>query len=375
MPSLFTPLQLGSITIPNRLGMSALTRNRAIEPGTVPTELMKQYYEQRAIGGAGLIVSEGTLITRQGGQFPYVPGIWNKSQVAGWKKITDAVHAAGSKIYAQLWHLGRTAHPDTPEQIASGDPVYAPSALAARGGKFDFLPGNPKNVTPTEIQDPTVLIAQFKTAAINAKEAGFDGVELHGANGYLVHQFLDSGSNKRTDKWGGSVENRARFCLEALRALIEVFGPDVSLKISPAAGFNDAGMELQESLDTFGYLLREVNKLGLSYVALVRYSLSLDPELDGKRRATKHDVLESYGPFLTETPIFVNASVTPTEAEELVSSGKVAGVFIGKGWISHPDLAKRIQAGRTLDNIVDWKTVYGGSDPAVGYVDYELAAF
>ncbi|KAJ7777204.1 hypothetical protein B0H16DRAFT_1360919 [Mycena metata] len=375
MPSLFTPLQLGSITIPNRLGMSALTRNRASALGTVPTELMKQYYEQRAIGGAGLIVSEGTLITRHGGQFPYVPGIWNKSQVAGWKTITDAVHAAGSKMYAQLWHLGRTAHPDTPEQIASGEPVYAPSALAARGGKFDFLPGNPKYVTPTEIQDPAVLIAQFKTAAINAKEAGFDGVELHGANGYLVHQFLDSGSNKRTDKWGGSVENRARFCLEVLRALIEVFGPDVSLKISPAAGFNDVGMELQESLDTFGYLLKEVNKLGLSYVALVRYSLFLDPELDGKRRATEHDVLKSYGPFLTDTPIFVNASVTPAEAEELVSSKKAAGVFIGMGWISHPDLAKRIQAGRTLDNVVDWKTVYGGSDPAVGYVDYESAVY
>ncbi|KAJ7173495.1 flavoprotein NADH-dependent oxidoreductase [Mycena filopes] len=379
MPSstLFTPLQLGSVTIPNRLGMSALTRNRS--PSTVPNELMKQYYEQRAAGGAGLIVSEGVLITRQGGQFPYVPGIWNKAQVAGWKNITDAVHAAGGKIYAQLWHLGRAAHPDTPEQIASGEPVYAPSAIAARGGKFDFLPGNPQNATPTEIQDPTILIAQFKAAAINAKEAGFDGVELHGANGYLIHQFLDSGANKRTDKWGGSVENRARFCLETLKALIEVWGPDVALKISPAAGFNDVGMELQESLDTFGYLLREVNKLGLSYVALVRYSLSLDPELEGKRRATKHDVLASYAPFLGDTPIFVNAGVTPAEAAALVNSsggGGVAGVFIGKDWIGHPDLAKRIKAGKPVDNVVDWSTVYGGGpDLGVGYVDYEGAVY
>ncbi|KAJ7173498.1 hypothetical protein C8R46DRAFT_991280 [Mycena filopes] len=371
--TLFTPLQLGSVTIANRLGMSALTRNRA--PNTVPTELMKQYYEQRAGGGAGLIVSEGILITRQGGQFPHVPGIWNEAQVAGWRKITDAVHAAGSKMYAQLWHLGRTAHPDMPEQIASGEPVYGPSAIAARGGKFDFLPGNPQHVTPTEIQDPSILIAQYKTAAINAKAAGFDGVELHGANGCLINQFLDSGANKRTDKWGGSPENRARFCLEVLKALIEVWGPDVALKVSPAAGLNDVGMELQESLDTFGYLLREANKLRLSYVTLVRYNVFLDPELEGKRRATKHDVLASYGPLLGDTPIFLNAGVTPAEAEALVRTGSVAGVFIGMGWIGHPDLAKRIQAGKAVDTVVDWKTVYGGPDPAVGYVDYEGAVY
>ncbi|KAJ6606453.1 flavoprotein NADH-dependent oxidoreductase [Mycena vulgaris] len=369
--ALFAPLKLGSITIPNRIGMSALTRNRSTD--TVPNEVMQKYYVQRAVGGAGLIITEGTLITRQGTEWPQAPGIWDKPQVAGWKKITDAVHEAGSKIYCQIWHLGRVSHPEAPQQIAAGVPVYAPSAISARGGKFRFLPGRPGYVTPTEIPDPTVLIEQFKQAAINAKEAGFDGVELHGANGYLVSQFLDSTANKRTDKWGGSPENRARFALETLKALVEVWGPDVSIKLNPAGGYNDLGMPLQETIDTFGYLLREADKMGLSYVTLVRYAESLDPEYDGKKRATKFDVVETLSPFLANTPIFVNSGVTPAEAEELVSSGKVAGVFFGFNWVTHPDVGKRIQAGKPLDNVPDFAHLYGaeGVDPAIGYVDYK----
>ncbi|KAJ7113527.1 hypothetical protein C8R44DRAFT_881832 [Mycena epipterygia] len=173
--ALFTPLKLGSVTIPNRIGMSALTRNRST--ATVPNDIMLKYYEQRALGGAGLIVSEGTLIMRQGTEWPDAPGIWNKSQIKGWKKITDSVHAAGSKIYCQILHLGRASHPEAPEQITAGVPVYAPSVISARRGKFRHIAGAPGYVTPTEIADPTVIIAQFKQAAINAKEAGFDGVE------------------------------------------------------------------------------------------------------------------------------------------------------------------------------------------------------
>ncbi|KAJ7739648.1 flavoprotein NADH-dependent oxidoreductase [Mycena maculata] len=368
--SLFTPFKLGSITIPNRIGMSALTRNRST--ATVPNEIMQKYYVERALGGAGLIVTEGTLITRQGTEWPQAPGIWDPAQVVGWKKITDAVHEAGSKIYCQIWHLGRVSHPDAPEQIAAGVPVYAPSAISARGGKFRFLPGHPGYVTPTEVPDPTTIIAQFKQAAINAKEAGFDGVELHGANGYIVAQFLDSTANKRTDKWGGSPENRARFALDTLKALIEVFGPDVSIKISPAGGYNDVGMPLQETIDTFGYLLREANKLGLSYVTLVRYSAASDPEIDGKKRATEHDVVATFSPFLTNTPVFVNCGVTPAEAEQLVNSGTAAGVFFGFSWVTHPDVGKRIKAGKELDNVPNFAHLYGavGVDPALGYVDY-----
>ncbi|KAJ7491282.1 hypothetical protein FB451DRAFT_637246 [Mycena latifolia] len=390
--ALFTPLKLGSITIANRIGMSALTRNRSTD--TVPNEIMLKYYVQRAVGGAGLIVTEGTLITRQGTEWPQAPGIWDKTQVAGWKKITDAVHEAGSKIYCQIWHVGRVSHPEAPQQIAAGVPVYAPSAIAARGGKFRFLPGHPGYVTPTEIPDPTVIIAQFKQAAINAKEAGFDGVELHGANGYIVAQFLDSTANKRTDKWGGSPENRARFALETLKALVEVWGPDVSIKLSPAGGYNDVGMPLQETIDTFGYLLREADKLGLSYITLVRHSDALDPEFDGlplflctdlvmnpslagKKRATKHDVIGTFNPFLTKTPLFVNCGVTPAEAEELVSSGTAVGVFFGLNWVTHPDVGRRIAAGKALDNMPDFAHLYGaeGVDPALGYVDYKEAVY
>ncbi|KAK7035738.1 Artemisinic aldehyde Delta(11(13)) reductase [Favolaschia claudopus] len=374
MSALFTPLKLGSVTIQNRIGMSALTRNRSSD--TVPNEIMQKYYVQRAAGGIGLIVSEGVLITRQGTEWPQAPGIWDKSQVAAWKTIIDAVHEAGSKIYCQLWHLGRVSHPQAPEQIAAGVPVYAPSAISARGGKFRFLPGSPGYVTPTELPDPTVIIAQFKQAAVNAKEAGFDGVELHGANGYLVHQFLDSTSNKRTDKWGGSIENRARFALETLKVLIEVYGPDVAIKLSPAGGYNDMGMPLEETIETYGYLLREVEKLGLSYVALVRYSDVQNPEYDGVKRSTKHDVVATFRPFLTKTPIFVNAGVTLAEADEMVSNG-IAGVFFGFNSIVHPDLGKRIQNGKALDNVPNIQLFYGHPDvdPAIGYVDYPEAVY
>ncbi|KAJ7214953.1 hypothetical protein GGX14DRAFT_609869 [Mycena pura] len=375
MSALFTPLKLGSTTIPNRLGMSALTRNRSTK--TVPNEIMLKYYVQRANGGAGLIVSEGILITRQGTEWPLAPGIWEQSQIHGWKKITAAVHEAGSKIYAQLWHLGRVSHPDAQEQIAAGVPVYAPSAISARGGKFRFLPGVPGYVTPTEIPDPTTIIEQYKQAAINAKEAGFDGVELHGGHGYLVHQFLDSASNHRIDKWGGSPENRARFALEVLKVLKEVWGANVAVKVTPAGGSNDVGMLLDETIATFGYLLREADKLGLAYVTLLRYHEFFDLEVDGKRRATKHDVLETFHPFLQSTPIFLNAGVTPVEAEELVRSGKVAGVFMGQSWIAHPDLAKRVKAGKPLDSVVDLAHLYGaeGVDSAIGYVDYKEATY
>ncbi|KAJ7268154.1 hypothetical protein B0H12DRAFT_1010013 [Mycena haematopus] len=232
-------------------------------------------------------------------------------------------------------------------------------------------------VQPTALPDPTVIIAQFKQAAINAKDAGFDGVELHAAGGYLVHQFLDSTANHRTDKWGGSPANRARFAIETLKVLKEVWGPDVGIKLSPAGGGNDVGMPLPDTVETFGYLLREVDKLGLAYVALMRYIPARDPVFDGKKRATPHDVLATFLPFLLTTPIFINGGVTPAEAESLVGSGKVAAVFIGSPWIAHPDVARRIKAGKPLDNAVDFAHLYGaeGVDPAVGYLDYKEAVY
>lgn len=374
--ALLAPLQVGSITLKNRIMMAALTRNRA--PDTYPTELMKDYYVQRVQGGAGLIVTEGILITRQGSEWPYAPGIWDEKHVSGWKNITDAVHAAGGRIYAQLWHLGRVSHPDAPEQILAGVPVYAPSAISARGGKFRHLPGQPGYVTPTAIEDPSILVEQFKQAAVNAKEAGFDGVELHGANGYLVTQFLDSTANKRTDKWGGSAENRSRFGLEVLKALTEVFGPDVGVKLSPAGGYNDVGMPLQETIETYSYFITEADKLNLAYFALVRYHPAFDVEYDGVHRATKHDILATYRPYVKNAKFVLNSSILPEEGEELVTSGKVDAISIGFNWITHPDLVKRVEHGKPLDNVPDIphlqaKAVDG--DWSKGYTDYPVAVY
>ncbi|KAG6829713.1 hypothetical protein H0H92_003748 [Tricholoma furcatifolium] len=381
MASLFSPLKVGSQTIRNRVMMSALTRNRA--PGTIPNDIMAEYYGQRAEGGAGLIVTEGTLVSRQGTEWPHAPGIWDKDQVAGWKKTVDAVHSKGSSIYAQLWHVGRVAHPDAPEQKLAGTPVWAPSAISARGGKFRHIPGVPGYVTPTPyqptaVEDPRTIIAEFKQAAINAKEAGFDGVELHGANGYLPHQFLDSTANKRTDEWGGSIENRARFGLEVLKVMIEVFGENVALKVSPAGGYNDVGMPLQETIDTYTYYLTEADKLGLSYIVLVRYVEQTDVVFDGKKRATPHDIVETYRPSIKNAKVFVNGGVLPEEGAALVASGKVDGISIGFNWITHPDLVKRVQNGKLLDNIPDIKHLQwgkDGSDFSVGYTDYPTAKY
>ncbi|KIK59288.1 hypothetical protein GYMLUDRAFT_245363 [Collybiopsis luxurians FD-317 M1] len=373
--SLFQPVQLGSLTLRNRVFMSALTRNRSV-PTNVPNSVNLEHYQQRA-KSAGLIVSEGVLITRQGSEWPHAPGIWNQEQISGWKKITDVVHKEGSTIFAQLWHLGRISHPEAPEQIASGQPVYAPSAISAQGGKFRFLPGAPGYVTPTAIDDPTVLLDLFEQAAINAKQAGFDGVELHGANGYLIHQFLDSTSNKRTDNWGGSVANRSRFGLLALERVIKVFGKDrVAIKLNPAGGYNDMGMPLEETIETFSYFITEADKLGIAYITLVRYLDAFDPV----KRGTPHDVLDTYGHLIKNAHVFANGGFTGEEAAATIKAGKASGIFFGIPWITHPDLAKRLQYGKPLDNQVDFATLYGvyyGSEEEQrkGYVDYPAAQY
>ncbi|KAF7303684.1 Oxidored-FMN domain-containing protein [Mycena indigotica] len=374
MSLLFQPLEVGDVTIPNRIGMSAMSRNRA-DPKRMPSHLMKKYYLQRALGGAGLIISEATLISPHGAQFDRCPGIWNSEQVAAWKKITNVVHLAGSKMYCQLWHLGRLSHPD-PNGM-----VYSPSAIQASGEKycFHYLLGELDFVVPSAIEDPFVLVKQFKDAAVNAKAAGFDGVEIHGAAGFLVHQFLDTSANIRTDEWGGSPEKRTRFALEVLKACKEVFGINVSLKISPAGGFNDSGMPLQETLDTYRHLVAEVDKLGLSYISLYRHNAHKDPIVDGKRRGTPHDLVASYGPYIKQSKIFVVGGVTPMEAAELIRTEQVAGVFFGMPWLSHPDLAKRIKHGKNLDNLVAMPFLYGdtqaGVDPRVGYTDYPSVTY
>ncbi|KAJ7150829.1 hypothetical protein C8R43DRAFT_490337 [Mycena crocata] len=376
MAALFTPLTLGDITITNRIGMSAMTRNRA-DQSRVPNNIMKKYYLQRALGGAGLIITEATLISPQGSQYDRSPGIWTLEQAAGWRKITNVVHLAGSRIYCQLWHVGRLNPAETNEKPGAA-PVYAPSAIPARGrGCFPHLPGTPGWGMPTEIPDPSMIVKEYIDAARNAKLAGFDGVELHAAAGFLVHQFLDSTSNVRTDKWGGSPENRARFGLEILNGLVEIFGSNVSLKISPAGGYNDIGMPLQDTVDTFSYFVSEADKLKLSYITLSRYNAEKDPEIDGKRRGTPHDILGTYSKLIHNSKTFVVGGVTPEEAEELVRTGKVDGVFFGMAWLTHPDLGKRIRHGKRVDNVVAVPHVYGdvNVDPKLGYTDYPAVTY
>ncbi|EGO00745.1 hypothetical protein SERLA73DRAFT_178654 [Serpula lacrymans var. lacrymans S7.3] len=374
--SILQPLTIGQLILRNRITMAALTRSRSV-PTNVPNDINLEYYVQRARGGTGLIVSEGTLIVQQGTEWQNAPGLWSNEQVLAWKKITDAVHAEGGLIFAQLWHLGRSCHPDAPEQLASGKPVYAPSAVAARGGKFRFLPGEPGFVTPTAIDDPRVQIEEFKQAAIHAREAGFDGVELHGAGGYLVHQFLDSTSNIRTDSWGGSIENRCRFGLEALKELVSIWGnKKVAVKLDPSGGYNDMGMPLQETLDTFRYFITEADKLDLAYISLVRYTPGRDVMYDGKLRNTPHDVLASYRPFIKRSALFLNGGLTPSEAATLVASGQIDAAVFGRLFIGHPDIAKRLERGLPLDAKMDYTRFYGhGPHLSVeeqrrGYSDY-----
>jgi 2,4-dienoyl-CoA reductase-like NADH-dependent reductase (Old Yellow Enzyme family) len=222
----------------------------------------------------------------------------------------------------------------------------------------------------------------YRNGAVNAKEAGFDGVELHGGFGYLIHQFLDSTSNQRTDSYGGSVANRARFALEALEGAVDVFGPKrVAIKLVPGGGGNDVGMPLNETIETFGYLLREAEKLDLAYFCFLRYSDDFDAVVEGKLRATKHDVLATYHPFIKTTPIFLNGNVEPEEAASLVASGRIDAAAFGRLWIAHPDLAKRIEHGKPLDGQIDYSNVYGqgpnSSEEALrkGYVDYPDAFY
>ncbi|KJA23282.1 hypothetical protein HYPSUDRAFT_163557 [Hypholoma sublateritium FD-334 SS-4] len=372
--ALFTSIRVGSVELKNRIVMSALTRNRA--ENTYPTELMKEYYIQRA--NAGLIISEGILVTRQGTEWPNAPGLWDDRHVAGWKNIVDGVHAAGGKMYGQLWHVGRAAHPEAAEQKLAGVPVYAPSAISARGGKFRTIPGTPGYVTPTEIDDPWKIIKQFKDAAVLAKKAGFDGVELHGSNGYIIHQFLDNTSNKRTDQWGGSVENRARFGLEVLKAVTEVFGGDVAIKLGPAGGYNDMGMPLEDTLATFSYFITEADKLNLAFFDLVRYVPQYEVKYDDVPRSTQHDVLASYKPFIKNTNLFVNGAIQPAEGAQLVADGAVEGIVIGFNFITHPDLVKRVLHGKPFDNIPDiphLQTNKHSTDWSAGYTDYPVAKY
>jgi N-ethylmaleimide reductase len=355
---LFSPVRLGELELANRVVMAPMTRNRASNPGRVPTPLMAEYYRQRA--SAGLIVTEATHASPEGVGYADTPGILSAEHVSAWRRVTDAVHAAGGKIVVQLWHVGRISHPAF--QPHGARPV-APSAVAPAGQSY--TPQGPQPfVTPRalETEEVPVIVDDFARGAANARAAGFDGVELHGANGYLVDQFLRDGTNRRTDRYGGDVRNRARFLLEVTQALVEVWGGGrVGVRLSPSGTFND--MHDSNPFATFGYAARELGRLGLAYLHVVRPN-------DADRRHGNpgwRPVPVSYFRQLFNGRIVAAGDYTAQSAEAALSSGEADAVAFARAFIANPDLLDRFRRDAPLAE-ADPSTFYGGG--AKGYADY-----
>lgn len=351
MTTLFAPIKIGALTLPNRIIMAPLTRSRAVGEGRVPNALMTQYYVQRA--SAGLIISEATAVMPQGVGYADTPGIWSDEQVVGWKQVTDAVHAAGGRIVLQLWHVGRISDPS----LLGGALPVAPSAIAAQG-HVSLLRPLRDFVTPRALDLAEIpgIVAAFRKGAENAKAANFDGVEIHGANGYLLDQFLQDGSNKRTDMYGGSLENRARLMLEVTDACIAVWGADlVGMHLAPACDTHTMGDS--NPAETFGYIARELGKRGIAFICA--------------REAQKENWL---GPQLKKAfggVYIANQQLTKERAEKLLAAGDADAVAFGQLFIANPDLPRRLKVDAPL-NVPNPATFYAATPE--GYVDYPALA-
>ena len=352
--NLFTPINLGPYHLPNRIIMAPLTRNRA-GAGNAPTAMNVTYYEQRAT--AGLIITEASQVSPQGMGYPATPGIHSSEQIAGWKQVTDAVHAKGGRIFLQLWHVGRISHPSL--QPDGALPV-APSAIAPQGMASTYT-GEQPFVTPRALERDEIpgIVEQFRQGAKNALAAGFDGVEIHGANGYLLDQFLRDGSNQRTDDYGGSIENRARLHLEVTEAVVEVWGSDrVGIRLSPSNTFNsmhDSNPEV-----TFGYLVDQLNRFNLAYLHL------LEPS-EADLRHGGIPVPSSYFRPIYSGKLIVNWDYDQAKGHEAIASGAADMVAYGKLFIANPDLPERFRLNASL-NEPDVSRFYGGGEQ--GYIDY-----
>jgi N-ethylmaleimide reductase len=345
---LFSPYRLHQLQLNNRLVMAPMTRSRAVE-GNVPHPNAARYYSQRA--SAGLIVAEGAQVSPQGVGYIRTPGIHSPEQVAGWKKVTAAVHAAGGKIFLQLWHVGRASHPD----FHNGELPVAPSAIAAMGEVFTHE-GPKKMVQPRALATSEIpgIVEQFAAAAKNAKEAQFDGVEIHGANGYLLDQFTRDGTNVRTDAYGGNVRNRIRLPIEVAEAVASVWGVErVGYRISPNNPFGS--MSDTNPRETFGQLTEELSRLRMGYLHVV------DPYQDGAKRISPLLRARFDGTYI------VNGGFDAAAAEAVLSAGEADLVAFGVPFLANPDLPERYQRGAKL-NSADTATFYTGDDK--GYADY-----
>jgi len=351
---LFEPYKLGPITLPNRLVMAPLTRNRAVPPGMVPSPLAVDYYGQRA--SAGLLITEATQVSQQGQGYQDTPGIYSKEQVAGWKKITDRVHERGGHIFVQLWHVGRISH--TSLQPGGGKPV-APSAIRAKGKTFvggQFVDvSEPRALELSEIPG---IIDDFKRGTANALAAGFDGVEIHGANGYLLDQFARDGTNKRTDAYGGSIENRAKLMLEVSKAVTAEAGPDkTGIRISPVTPANDTADSNPQPL--FDYVVDGLEALKLVYIHVIEGATG------GPRDIAPFDYASLRQRF--KRAYIANNSYDFELATKQLAANAADLIAFGKPFISNPDLVERLKKGAPL-NEWDKNTFYGGG--AKGYTDY-----
>jgi N-ethylmaleimide reductase len=348
---LFEPLTVKGWRLPNRLVMAPLTRNRA--KGTVPGDLAVEYYSQRA--GAGLIITEGSQPSARGQGYLDTPGFHSPEQLAGWRRVADAVHAKGGRIVAQLMHAGRISHPDN----TGGQEIIAPSALAAPDAMFTAGGMKPYPVPRAlETSEIPAAVQEYVDAAKNAVEAGLDGVEVHGANGYLIHQFLAPGSNERTDEYGGSPANRARFGIEVTRAVAEAIGPDkVGIRLSPAHNIQGATEEDPADVEaTYTALVEGIGDLGLAYLSVLA-----DPSLDVIQRLRK----TFDGPFVANTGF--GEVTTRQQAQDLLDGDLADLVAVGRLFLANPDLPRRWQTGAEL-NEPDPTTFYG--EGAKGYTDY-----
>lgn len=355
--TLFSPLQIGRYKLAHRVVMAPLTRMRAAS-GNVPSPLAPTYYGQRASAG-GLIIAEATQVTPYGQGYPSTPGIHSPEQVQGWKKVTEAVHAKGGLIFLQLWHVGRSSHSTFQP---NGVLPVAPSPIAITNEKS--LTPDWKQVpyeTPRELAQSDIpgIIEAYREGARNAMAAGFDGVEIHGANGYLLEQFLHSTSNHRTDSYGGSVENRARLLLEVTRAVIEIWGADrVGVRLSPFGTYNDVGDA--DPVGLYSYVLSQLSELEIAYVSLIEARSGKGMEIDTPQ------AVDQLRPFWRGTLILAGG-FTGESAEDAIQSGRADAVAFGRQFIANPDLPLRLRLGAPL-NPYNRATFYGGG--AAGYVDY-----
>lgn len=359
--NLFSSVQLGAYTLPNRIVMAPMTRLRAVN--SIANSLMATYYAQRA--SAGLIITECTMVSPLSNGYMNCPGIYSPEQVEGWKQVTSAVHAKGGKIFLQLWHSGRVAHP----ALMNGELPVAPSAIASPGSLHTPI-GKVNIDTPRALETEEIpqIVAQFRQGAENAMKAGFDGIELHGAFGYLIDQFLQDGSNQRSDIYGGSIENRARFLLEVIDAVTSVWGSEkVGIKLSPSNTFY--GMQDSNPKATFSYVIDALNRYNLAYIHLMEPN-----ETDLSTREVLNPVLPIFRPVYQGT-IITNGGYDKAKGITVIAAGDADLVSFGKLFIANPDLPQRFAIDAEL-NAPNPQTFYGMGDNNLeqGYTDYPALA-